>query len=79
MLTEMKDTSEIYSEREVICISLCNFPAHDFKQEECKEVTYRVYCCITSLQGYPDILSCDLKIHVFVWSAHVIMKSHEIH
>ena len=64
MLTEVKDTSELYTEREVICISICNFPAYYFEKEECKEVTYRVYSVDTTSHGYPDILSCDLNKYV---------------
>ena len=30
---------------------------------DCKEVTCRVYSVVTTLQGYPDILSCDLNKH----------------
>ena len=78
MLTEVKDTSESYPEREVMCISICNFPAHYFKKEECKEVTYRVYSFVTTSQGYPDILSCDLNKHVSCLSEHVIIESHGI-
>ena len=79
MLTEVKDTPESYPEREVLCISICNFPAHYFKKEECKEVTYRVYSVVTTSQGYPDILSCDLNKDVVSLSEHVIIESHGIH
>ena len=79
MLTEVKDTSESYPEREVICISICNFPAHYFKKKECKEVTYRVYSFVTTSQGNPDILSCDLNKHVSGLSDHMIIESHGIH
>ena len=64
MLTEVKYSTKSYSEGEVICISICNFPAHYCKKEECKAVTYRVYGCVTTSQGYPDILSCDQNKHV---------------
>ena len=29
----------------------------------CKEVTYRVYSFVITLQGLPDILACDLNKH----------------
>ena len=64
MLTEVKHTSQSYLEREVMCISTCNFLAHYVKKEECKEVTYRVYSFVTTSQAHPDILSCDLNKHV---------------
>ena len=64
MLTEVQDTSDSCPEREGTCISICNFPAHYFKKAECKEVSYRVYSFVTTLQGYPDILPCDLSKHI---------------
>ena len=79
MLIEVKDTSELYLEREVMCISICNFPAYYFKKEECEEVTYRVYSFVTTSQGYPDILSCDRNKHVSWLSDHVTMEFHGIH
>ena len=79
MLTEVKDTSESYPEREVMCIPICNFPAHYFKKEECKEVIYRVYSFVSTSQGYPDILSYDLNKHIGCLSDHVIIESHGIH
>ena len=79
MLTEVRDTLELYSEREVMCISICNFPTHDLEKEECKEVTYRVYSFVTTSQGYSDILSCDPNKHVSWFSDHVITESHGIH
>ena len=78
MLTEVKDTSESYPEREVMCISICNFPAQYFKKEECKEVTNRVYTFVTTSQGYRNMLSCDLNMHVSGLSDHVIIESHGI-
>ena len=48
MLTEVKDTSVLYPEREVMFISICDFPAHYFEKEACKEVTYRVYSFVTT-------------------------------
>ena len=44
----------------------------------CKEVTYRVYSFVTTSQGYPDILSCDLNKHVSCLSEHVMIESHGI-
>ena len=44
----------------------------------CKEVTYRVYSFVTTSQGYPDILSCDLKKHVSSLLDDVIIESHGI-
>ena len=76
MLTEVKDTSESYPKRDGMCISICNFPAHYLKKQECKEVTYRVYSFVTTSQGYPHILSCDLNKHVSGLSDHVITESH---
>ena len=34
MLTEVKEISESYTEREVMSISICNFPVHYFKKED---------------------------------------------
>ena len=65
MLTEVRDNSELYPEREVMCTSICNLLAHYFEKEEYKEVTYRVYSFVTTSQGYPDMLSCDLNKHVY--------------
>ena len=79
MLTEVKDASETYPEREVMCISICNLPAYYFKKEECKAVTHRVYSFGTTSLGYRDILSCDLNKHVCWLSDHVINESHGIH
>ena len=47
-------------------------------RKKCKEVTYRVYSFVTTSQGYPDILSCDLNKHVSWLSDHVIIESHGI-
>ena len=79
MLTEVKDTSESDREGEVMCISIWYFPANYFKKEECKEVTSRVYSFVTTSQGYPDIVSCDLNKHVSWLSDHVIIEYHGIH
>ena len=79
MLIEVKDTSALYSEREVMCISICDFPAYYFKKEECKEVTYRAYSVVTTSQGSPYILSCDLNKDVPCLSDYVIMESHGIY
>ena len=46
---------------------------------ECKEVTYRVYSFVSTSQGYPDILSCDLNKSVSYVSDHAIIESHGIH
>ena len=78
MLTEVKDTSESYTEREVMCILTCNLPAHYFKKGECKEVTYRVYSFVTTSHGYPDMLLFDLNKDVSWLSDHVIIQSHVI-
>ena len=45
----------------------------------CKEVTYRVYSFVTTSQGYPEMLSCDLNKHVSCLSDHVIIESYGIH
>ena len=34
---------------------------------------------VTTLQGYPDMLSCDLNKHVYWLYDHVIIESHENH
>ena len=78
MLPEVKDTSESYSETEVMCNPIGNCPAYYFKNGECKEVTYNVYSFVTTLQGYPDILSSDLNKHISWLSDLVIMESHGI-
>ena len=79
MLTEVTDTSELYPETEVMCISMCNFTARDFKEKECKAVTYRVYSFVPTSQGYPDILSCDINKHISWLTDHIIIESYEMH
>ena len=79
MLTEVRDTCELYPEREVICIAIRNFLAHYFEKAECKEVTVTEYSFVITSQGYPNILSCDLNKHVSWLSDHVIIESHGIH
>ena len=79
MLTEVKDPSQLYCKSEVMCITICDFPGHFFKKEECEEVTYRVYSVVTILQAYFDVLSGDIKKHISWVSDHEIMKSNGIH
>ena len=79
MLTEVRDTSELYRAREDTCTTIWNFLAHYFEKEECKEVTYRVCPFVTTSQDYPNILSCDVNEHVSWVSDHMIMESHGIH
>ena len=79
ILIAVKDTWELYSKREVMCISICNVATHYFKKEECKEVTSTVYSFVTTSQGYPNVLSCNLKKHVSWLSDDVIMECNRIH
>ena len=58
--------------------SLLQRTAADLQHTACKEVTYWVYSFVTTSQGYPDILSCDLNKHVSCLSEHVIIESHGI-
>ena len=79
MLTEVNNTSELNPERQDMCTAICNFFAHYFEKEKCKEVIYRIYSFATTSQGYPDILSCDLNKNVAWLSDHVIIECHTIH
>ena len=56
-------TPELYIECRALAGSLKHIPASHY-DINCKEVTYRVYSFVTTSQGYPDILSCDLNKHV---------------
>ena len=50
MLIQLKDNSELYTESEVMYISIYNVPVHYLKHEECEEVTYRVYYFVITSQ-----------------------------